>query len=272
MFRRIRATAAVAALMLVFAATAFAAARAQDQPFLLDLSGPLHGVAGRPLTFIGIVPFLPETPAALAFRWSTSDGAAADGPVLTHAFASPGTYTVTLTAYDLLHPTTIASVRQDVPIVAPDDDQPDAPPDGAVALVNDAGETHGWAQAWTDADGTLHVRIALQSVAPAPYGVSACRATDTDEIDCQPTGTPLGKRFCQTQEPNTGIAYCVSTDTTGNLPEGSFERPYPNLPFEANLVLVWNVNDGTDWYRAEIGPGVPVRLNFPNAMPLVDDD
>lgn len=272
MFRQQRAAGIGTALLLLTLIAAGAPARAQDQTFVLDLSGPIRGVAGRPLTFLAIAPSLPGTPPALIFAWTASDGAAADGPVLTHTFAAPGTYTVTLAAHDLLHPAMAASAAQEVTIVATADDLPGTPPDGAVPLRNDQGETHGWVQAWSDAAGLLHVRVALADVPVAVYGVSACRATSADEVDCQPTGTPLGLRFCQTQEPNTGVPYCVSTDGSGGIPDGSFERPYPNLPFTANLVLVWNLDDGTDWYRAEIGPGVPAQLDFPNAMPPVDID
>jgi hypothetical protein len=271
-FRWRRAASIGAALLLLSLIAASAPTRAQDQPILLDLSGPLHGVAGQPLTFVAIVPSLPDTPAALAFTWSASDGAAADGPILTHAFTTPGTYTVTLAAHDLLHPATSATTSQEVTIAATADDLPDTPPDGAVLLRNDAGETHGWALAWSDAAGTLHLRVALADVPVAVYGVSACRATTADDVDCLPAGTPLGLRFCQTQDPNTGVPYCVTTDDSGGIPGGSFERPYPNLPFTANLVLVWNLDDGTDWYRAEIGPGVPAQLTFPNALPPVEID
>ena len=90
-----------------------------------------------------------------------------------------------------------------------------------------------------------------------------------------PPGTPLGLRLCQTQNPNTGIPYCTGTDLSGSFPDGAHVFVYPDLSFTPNLVLVWNVNDGTDYYTAIVGPGVSATLSFPNAVPPAtppDDD
>ncbi|HEY7294657.1 MAG TPA: PKD domain-containing protein [Dehalococcoidia bacterium] len=260
-------------LALVFAmiASGVRPSRAQERTILLDVAGPLQAVAGQPVTFATIVPSLPGTPPALGYIWGLSDGWTDTGAVLTHAFAAPGSYTVAVTAYDVLHPEVSATVQQTVTVGTSAAEDAAAPED-AVALQDGEAEEHGWALAQTDADGTLHVRIALHGARPSVYGMSVCLATTPDDVTCVPTGTALGLRFCQTQDPNTGVSYCMHTDQSGEISNGSFERPYPNLPFVPNLVLVWNLDDGTDWYRASIGPGVPDTLHFPDAMPPAGDD
>jgi PKD repeat protein len=59
------------------------------------ISAPNQGTAGRPLTFDG-THSAAGSGQIISFAWSFGDGASANGPVVTHAYAQPGTYTVIL--------------------------------------------------------------------------------------------------------------------------------------------------------------------------------
>jgi hypothetical protein len=106
------------------------------------------------------------------------------------------------------------------------------------------------------------------------YGVSACRAEADGSLACLPTGTPLGVRTCQTQAPNTGIVYCGWVDGNGDwFSTGVLQRfVFPDLPFEANLILIWNVNAGMDYYRADLMPDLPRVLQSAPTKPQPEPD
>ncbi len=57
---------------------------------------PLLPGVGHPISFSAMAPALPTPP--ITYTWSFGDGGSGNGEAVTHAFASPGTYTVSLTA------------------------------------------------------------------------------------------------------------------------------------------------------------------------------
>jgi hypothetical protein len=86
-------------------------------PALNGLSLPSSGLAGLPLGF-AVSPF--DSWSALGvIGWSFGDGATATGPSVTHAYASPGSYTVTVTAADAVGNTTSAAATLAIGAPAP---------------------------------------------------------------------------------------------------------------------------------------------------------
>ncbi|MHB1539377.1 MAG: PKD domain-containing protein [Solirubrobacteraceae bacterium] len=67
-------------------------------PALNDLSIPASGTAGQPLSF-SVAP-ADGVSAVASTSWSFGEGAVASGIEVTHAFAAPGTYSVSVTSVD----------------------------------------------------------------------------------------------------------------------------------------------------------------------------
>jgi hypothetical protein len=76
-------------------------------PLLQELSVPATGTAGAPVSF-SVSP-LDAWSALGVTSWSFGDGATATGAMLTHTFATPGTFTADVTATDALGNATSAS-------------------------------------------------------------------------------------------------------------------------------------------------------------------
>ena len=77
-------------------------------PILQAVTVPRRAVARVPVTFrVSAVPW--AAPIAGAPRWRFGDGAAADGATVTHAYATPGTYSVSVEATDAAGGTSTAA-------------------------------------------------------------------------------------------------------------------------------------------------------------------
>ena len=89
----------------------------------LTVSAPASGIAGTPLSF-SASPFDVWSPVSVS--WSFGDGSSADGTVVSHAYAGPGTYTVTVKAIDAVgnEATTSRTVQVSAP---PSPPSPPAP-------------------------------------------------------------------------------------------------------------------------------------------------
>jgi hypothetical protein len=91
---------AIAAWSLFNGTNTIIQARVNDAtgPLLRNLAVPAGGFTGQPLAF-SVSPFDAFSPIG-STSWSFGDGATAAGTSVTHAFAKPGTYSVTLTSAD----------------------------------------------------------------------------------------------------------------------------------------------------------------------------
>jgi hypothetical protein len=86
-------------------------------PVLNGLSVPAFGTVGQPLSF-SVTPF--DAWSALgATTWSFGDGASASGSGVTHAYTTPGTYTVTVTSLDALGNASSAQAAVSIRSVVP---------------------------------------------------------------------------------------------------------------------------------------------------------
>jgi len=79
-----------------------------NQPPVAQPGGPYTGVTGTAVSFNGQASSDPDGTVA-SYAWTFGDGATATGATPTHAYASPGTYTVALTVTDNLGATGTAS-------------------------------------------------------------------------------------------------------------------------------------------------------------------
>jgi PKD repeat protein len=66
-----------------------------SQPPTAVIRAPNQGTAGQSITFDG-TGSNPGSGQIVSFAWTFGDGTAANGPVVTHVYAQPGTYTVSL--------------------------------------------------------------------------------------------------------------------------------------------------------------------------------
>jgi hypothetical protein len=107
-------------------------------PSLAGASIPEHAVAGVPVLFSASP--LDAFSALEPSSWGFGDGGAASGSSVSHAYAAPGTYTVTLKSSDVLG--NAASVTGTVSVAAP---PPSPPPGGAGAgapVLSGVGQSH----------------------------------------------------------------------------------------------------------------------------------
>jgi heat shock protein HslJ len=72
------------------------------------ISAPLEGVVAQAITFDGSVSL--SSAGIASYAWDFGDGATADGITIEHAYAAPGSYTVTLTVVDTNGQVGIASI------------------------------------------------------------------------------------------------------------------------------------------------------------------
>jgi PKD repeat protein len=93
-----RTLSAIVAAIAVVAAVAIGAGQASAQVAVpvANPAGPYSGVTGTAIQFSGAL----STGTGLSFQWNFGDGTGATGVVVSHAYATPGIYTVTLTVVD----------------------------------------------------------------------------------------------------------------------------------------------------------------------------
>ncbi len=75
------------------------AAAASNSPPIAHAGGPYQGEEDIPIQFDGTASFDPEG-QPLTYAWDFGDGETGTGPMPMHAYADPGTYTVTLVVHD----------------------------------------------------------------------------------------------------------------------------------------------------------------------------
>jgi PKD repeat protein len=241
----------------------------------VDVVAPRQGVVGLLNTWTATVK--PTSVTDIVYTWDFGDGAAATGARVSHTFAAPGAYTVRATASSLSGAVPSNSERHTINVVAAEDLPPLAGADSTrVWLAGPSGaEPFGFVDVRQDDSGEFQVVVHLQGAkhAGAGYGISACNAAPDGALTCVPPGSALGVRFCQTQNPNTGLVYCNLVDDEGDWPDDGWAYSYPDLPFVPNLVLLWCVNDGTDYYLAPLSDAVPDQLQItPVVTPTEPDD
>jgi hypothetical protein len=103
-----------------------AAAYDEGPPILLSAGVPASALAGQPVVFSASLVDLWAGLGAGQPTWSFGDGAGATGAAVTHTFAAPGTYAITLNAADTLGNTTTGTYAI---VVAPAPQSPPAPGD-----------------------------------------------------------------------------------------------------------------------------------------------
>lgn len=90
-----------------------------DPPFAAFSFSPLEPIVGQPTEFRALEePAAPSFSRPAGFSWDFGDGAAAEGPVVTHAFSKAGSFEVTLTTRNdqgMRSTTLLAVVVQSLP-------------------------------------------------------------------------------------------------------------------------------------------------------------
>lgn len=87
-----------------------------------NTGGPYHGVTGLPIAFSSAGSHS-SSGFPLTYQWDLGDGATAEGPAPSHAYAAPGVYTVNLTVGDgtqtFSNWTTVTILNQTAPVADP---------------------------------------------------------------------------------------------------------------------------------------------------------
>jgi hypothetical protein len=143
-------------------------------PGLSGLSIPATAIAGVPVTF-SVSP-LDQISSVTGTTWSFGDASSASGTTVTHTFAKPGTYAVTLTATDAFGNTTTQSASIVVGEAA-------IPPAAAfhpasLALATATSDSHG------------HVRLVIA----CPAGGATCTGTVSLTLPATATGLAVAAR------------------------------------------------------------------------------
>ena len=68
-------------------------------PVVAVINAPTQGLVGQPITFDGSTST--ANAGIASYTWSFSDGSTANGAVIQHSFAAPGSYDVVLTITDV---------------------------------------------------------------------------------------------------------------------------------------------------------------------------
>jgi hypothetical protein len=68
-------------------------------PVMAVINAPTQGQVGQPITFDGSTST--ANAGIASYTWSFSDGSTANGAVIQHSFAAPGSYDVVLTVADI---------------------------------------------------------------------------------------------------------------------------------------------------------------------------
>lgn len=249
--------------------------RALTQDFAIDLHGPRFVVAGTEVTFAVAVD-TDDAPDDLAYQWDFGDGTAGSGQTAVHTYATAGVHDLRVTAASPSQPEIAGGDRETVTVA---DADPLVAGEGTSFPLRDGygAGPFGAVEVSRDAEGNWVVFSRLEGARNSDhaYVVSLCRAEPDGAVQCVPTGTALGQRFCQTQPVNTGIVYCAHVDKLGNWSgTGLLQRfVYVDLGFEPNLALISYLQDGDDYYRADLSPDVPQQLQLSPmpAIPANDD-
>ena len=69
------------------------------EPVMAVINAPTQGQVGQPITFDGSTST--ANAGIASYTWSFSDGSTANGAVIQHSFAAPGSYDVVLTVTDV---------------------------------------------------------------------------------------------------------------------------------------------------------------------------
>ncbi len=246
--------------------------RALAQDLDIDLHGPRFVVAGTAVTF-AVAVRTDDAPNDLTFQWDFGDGTAGSGQTVVHTYATAGVYALRATAMRESQP----EIANAEPLtVTVEDADPLPAGDGTSYPLRDGygAGPFGAVEVSREAVGNWVVFSRLEGARNIEhsYVVSLCRAEPDGAVQCAPTGTALGLRFCQTQPVNTGIVYCAHVDELGNWNgTGLLQRfVYVDLGFEPNLVLISYLQDGNDYYRADLSPDVPQQLQL-SPMPAAPD-
>jgi len=133
--------------------TLVVAAGSTNQPPVARPGGPYSGTAGAPIGFTGGASSDPDGSVA-SYRWNFGDGGSASGVAPTHAYATAGTYPVTLTVTDDGGLTAGAQTTASVTTGSGGNQAPIAAPNGPYAGVVGSPVSFSAAGS-TDPDGTI---------------------------------------------------------------------------------------------------------------------
>ena len=137
-----------------------------NSPPALTVSAPASGIAGTPLSFSASSS---DVWSPVSVSWSFGDGSSADGAAVSHAYAGPGTYTVTVKAVDAAgnETTTSRAVQVSTPPSPPSPPAPTPAPSRLKAKLVLAGKFL--------AKSTRLTKFQLQRVPSGSTVVATCK-------------------------------------------------------------------------------------------------